>query len=65
MEIMEHLEKLRAIRLEKRITQTDMAVKLGISRSMLWRYETGRIDMTFGLFVKYAGCLGFKVQVVL
>ena len=59
------IKQLVKIRKEKKITQTDMASKLAISRVNLWRYENKQIDIPFHTFCNYANELGFEVKLML
>lgn len=65
MSYMEHLAKLKAIRIEKRITSVDMCKELKISRAMLWRYETGRVSIPFDIFERYCLELGFEIKLMI
>ena len=52
-------------RKEKKITQTEMAETLGISRPNLWRYETCRLPMSLDVYAKYAETLALDIKYML
>lgn len=47
-----------------RIKQDRMAEAVGISRSMLSRYESGRVDMGLSCAVRYLDLLGFELKII-
>ena len=62
MELPEELQKRRRGK-EKR--QEDIAVKLGVSREVLSRYENGKLNLTLRNADKLANLLGLRVMVEL
>jgi len=64
-EIINQMVKLSMIRKEKKKTLEDMAFELGISSVSLSRYERGKRDMPYRIYVKYAELLGFEVREIL
>lgn len=49
---------IRRIRKGKRITQEDLAKRVGITRSVLTRYELGQIEMSMSMYVAICDALG-------
>lgn len=55
--------KLKEIRLEKRMTQEDLAMKSGISRQTIVSIENAStVNVTFKTLVSLADALGVKVD---
>lgn len=59
------IEQLIAKRLEKGLTQKDLAKKIGTKQSAISRLEGGGFHPTFALLNKVAEALGAKVRVSL
>lgn len=55
---------LAAIRMSKRLSQTDLANKIGTSQSRLSRIESGRDDPQLSTVAKIADALGVDLAVV-
>lgn len=53
---------IRAIRTEHGITQQKLALMTGISRSYLWKIETGTADVGIDVLVKIARALDAQVR---
>lgn len=49
---MDYIQKIKAVRIEKNISQTDMSKKLGLSQSAFGLYETYQRQMDIETFVK-------------
>ncbi|WP_195589397.1 helix-turn-helix domain-containing protein [Lactobacillus paragasseri] len=54
------LQRLKAERVAQRITQAEMARKIGISTNAYWRKENGDRDIGMEEFVKILQVLGFN-----
>ena len=50
-------------RIEKRLTQKQLAQKLGIAQSALARFEAGRTNPTLSFLQKVTSALGLKLTV--
>ncbi|MDE1975371.1 MAG: helix-turn-helix transcriptional regulator [Patescibacteria group bacterium] len=50
-------------RIKKKLTQRDLAKKLGVAQSALARFESGRGNPTFAWLSKVATALGLKIEV--
>lgn len=57
----EILARLITERKRRKISQTEMSVKLGVNRKTLYYYEKGKRDITFELAVRYCEELGFRL----
>lgn len=57
---MEYYEKLRATREDLDITQEEVAKELKTTQAQIWKYETGKQEMTVSKFKKL--CLAYKVS---
>lgn len=53
-------ERLRLARLRRRITGTDMAVRVGASRDTLHRLEKGDMSISLSVLIRYLGVLGLE-----
>ena len=51
-------------RIEKKLTQKQLAEKLGIAQSSLARFESGRTNPTLSFLQKITAGLGLKITVV-
>lgn len=51
-------------RIEKKLTQKQLASKLGIAQSALARFESGRTNPTLSFLQKITSGLGLKITVV-
>ncbi len=51
-------------RIEKKLTQKQLASKLGIAQSALARFESGRTNPTLSFLQKVASGLGLRLTVV-
>lgn len=57
--------ELRLIRQRRDITVGRIAYEIGISRSSVYRYENGVVPIPTDVFVRWAGYLGYDVQLVI
>ncbi len=55
-------ERIRAIRQERRITQEELANAVGVSRSAVAQWETGRSGQITGNLARIAQVLGVGVE---
>jgi transcriptional regulator with XRE-family HTH domain len=62
--INEYVKFLKALRVEKGISQADLADKLGISRTSYIAVEQGKRELTLGEFEKLSGVLGVSLEEV-
>jgi transcriptional regulator with XRE-family HTH domain len=51
-------DRLRAARLRRRLSATEMAERVGVSRSTVARLEAGDPRVALGVMVRYLGVLG-------
>ena len=51
-------EKLRTLRLEKHMTQTEMAQRIGVSKAMISSYELEQRQPSYGILIKFAAFYG-------
>ncbi len=51
-------------RIEKKLTQKQLAEKLGIAQSALARFESGRTNPTLSFLQKITAGLGLKITIV-
>ena len=51
-------------RIEKKLTQKDLAKKLGITQSNLARFESGRTNPTLSFLQKVTSGLGLKLTII-
>lgn len=58
-------EKLRALRLERRITQTQLAERIGISKAMISSYELEQRQPSYAVLIKLAAYFGVAVDFLL
>ena len=56
---------IRRIRRQKHITQEELSKRVGITRSVLTRYELGQIEMTMSMFVSICDALGVNYAEVM
>ena len=57
-------EALISARIEKKLTQKELAKKLGIAQSALARFESGRTNPTLSFLQKITTGLGLKLTVI-
>lgn len=55
------MQKIRDIRLQKGMTQQQLADKLGVKQCTVSDYETGRVDLTLPKLVRIAEALGVTI----
>lgn len=55
--MMQYNKKLKEERIKKGMTQEEIADKLKTSQVMIWRYESGKVDMTVKVFKDYCKIL--------
>ncbi len=53
-------ERLRLARLRRRLTATEMAERMGVTRVTLGRLERGELAVGFGVLVRALGVLGLE-----
>ena len=58
-------EKLRTLRLEKHITQTEMSRQIGVSKAMISSYELEQRQPSYGVLVKFAAFFGVTTDFLL
>jgi DNA-binding XRE family transcriptional regulator len=51
-------------RIEKKLTQKQLASKLGIAQSALARFESGRTNPTLSFLQKITSSLGLKITII-
>lgn len=51
-------QAIKRVRKSKRITQQELADRVGITRSVLTRYELGQIEVTMSMYVRLCEALG-------
>ena len=56
------IERLRLIRKERKMTQTELSLATGIHRTLIAKYETGRTNPGAIRLRKLAAALGCKVD---
>ncbi|MDO8609298.1 MAG: helix-turn-helix transcriptional regulator [bacterium] len=61
----EVISKLISIRIEKGITQKELAQKIGTKQSAIARFEAGNINPSIGLLEKMAKVMGYKINISL
>ncbi len=54
-------ERIKAIRIQKKLTQLDLEVSSGINRTEISRIETGQKNIEFITLVKLAMALGVEL----
>ena len=57
------IAKLIQMRDYKKLTQLDLATKIGTKQSAIARLESGRVNPSFDLLGKIASVLGYKMEV--
>ena len=57
------LEALIRARMEKKLTQSELAKKIGVAQSALARFESGRTNPTLSFLQKITHGLGLKITV--
>ena len=58
-------EKLRTLRLEKHITQTEMSRRIGVSKAMISSYELEQRQPSYGILIKFAAFFGVTTDFLL
>ena len=58
-------ERLRALRLERNITQTDMSRRIGVSKAMISSYELEQRQPSYGILIKFAAFFGVTTDYLL
>ena len=58
-------ERLRTLRTEKKITQTEMSLRLGISTIMISSYELEKRQPSYGVLIKLAAFFGVTADYLL
>jgi transcriptional regulator with XRE-family HTH domain len=58
-------ERISTLRLEKEMSQLDLAVKVDIDPTALRRYEKGRTEMGFTILIKFAEVFELSVDELL
>ncbi|MBQ8216458.1 MAG: helix-turn-helix transcriptional regulator [Oscillospiraceae bacterium] len=53
---------IRTIRLERGMSQSDLACRVGTTQAAISRYEMGERSLDLAMAVKIAGALGCKVD---
>ncbi len=53
-------ERLRVARLRRRMSATEMAERMGVSRMTLYSLEKGDLSVGFGVLVRALGVLGLE-----
>lgn len=61
---MDIIESLVQVRKEKKITQIDIANNLGVTKTTMCRYESGKREMPFSIVREYADCLGYEIRLL-
>lgn len=61
---MDWIDTLRLKRLEKRLSQTAVAKKIGVGLQSVYKWETRRDTPTMPLFMAWANSLGYTFQMV-
>ena len=57
------LEALIVARIEKKITQKNLAKRIGVAQSALARFESGRVNPTLSFLQKVTRGLGLKLVI--
>jgi len=57
-------DALISARIEKKLTQKQLASKLGIAQSALARFESGRTNPTLSFLQKVTSGLGLKLTII-
>ena len=55
-------ENLRSLRLQRNLTQADLALRSGLTRRYLIKLEQGLTNPTLSVIVKLASCLEVKAH---
>nr|AGS53198.1 transcriptional regulator [uncultured bacterium contig00081] len=58
-------ERLRKLRLEKHLTQTEMSRRIGVSKAMISSYELEQRQPSYGILVKFAAFFGVSADFLL
>ena len=59
----EAISQLISARLEKGITQKELAQKVGTKQSAIARFEAGNVNPSLDFLERVAGVMGYKVRV--
>jgi len=62
--IKEILDHLRVARFRKRLSQSDLAVKLGVPQSHISKIESGKINPTLGIVTEIARALDCELMLI-
>lgn len=57
--------KLKQLRTKQRLSQQELADRMGCNRSTIWRYENGKINLSLKKYKKYAKALGVRFSITL
>lgn len=57
-------DRLIRMRIERKLTQKELAKKMGAHQSAIARFESGTTEATLGFAVKVAQALGVQIKVV-
>ena len=58
------ISKLIQMRNKKKLTQLDLAAKIGTKQSAIARLESGRVNPSFDLLGKIAHVFGYKMEII-
>lgn len=58
-------ERIKALRLEREMTQMDLAVIINIEPSTIRRYEKGKVEMRFTMLIEFAKAFDVSVDELL
>ena len=61
----EVIEQFIRYRKSKKMTQEDLAKKVGVPRTNITRFESGRYNPSLEMMVKVASALGMKLNITL
>ena len=59
------IERIRALRKQKGLTQEELAKAIGVQRAVISKYETGIVDISVSQLEKIADVLGVTVDYLL
>ena len=57
-------DAIMAARIQKHLTQKELAKKIGVTQSALARFESGKISATLATLQKFCKALGLKIKIV-
>jgi transcriptional regulator with XRE-family HTH domain len=58
------INSLKAIRLDKKLTQDNLALKLGIPQSHLSKIESAKVNPTLGIVIEIARVLDLELMLI-